>query len=154
MVSEAEGDKDQETTKLADDTASLESTTQDCQTKSDEFDERTKIRKGELEAMAMAKKILSKVTGVRNPDTHEIPTKSLLESTAAVEQDTSNSEAGLSFLQVVDPKAKAVNLLRRSATALHNKALEKLAQQISTYDGPFDKIKAMIQKMIFHLMRE
>merc|ERR1719171_3482619 len=102
----------------------------------------------------MAKKILSKVTGVRNPDTHEIPTKSLLESTAAVEQDTSNSEAGLSFLQVVDPKVKAVKLLRKTAIALHNKALEKLAQQISTYDGPFDKIKAMIEKMIFRLMGE
>merc|ERR1719230_2270574 len=61
---------------------------------------------------------------------------------------------GLSFLQVVDPRAKAVNLLRKTAIALHNKALEKLAQQISTYDGPFDKIKAMMQKMIFHLMGE
>merc|ERR1719375_507470 len=123
-------------------------------TKEAEWNERSKIRDGELEAIAMAKKILSKVTGVRNPDTHEIPTKALLESTARVEQDTANSEASLSFLQVVDPKAKAVNLLRRSAVALHNKALERLAQQISTYDGPFDKIKAMIQKMIFHLMGE
>merc|ERR1719248_136333 len=139
---------------LEGDTASLESTDQECKSKTEEWDERSKIRDGELEAIAMANKILSKVTGVRNPDTHEIPTKALLESTARVEQDTANSEANLSFLQVVDPRAKAVNLLRRSAVALHNKALEKLAQQISTYDGPFDKIKAMIQKMIFHLMGE
>merc|ERR1719191_1026732 len=139
---------------LEGDEASLESTEQECKSKTEEWDERSKIRDGELEAIAMAKKILSKVTGVRNPDTHEIPTKALLESTARVEQDTANSEANLSFLQVVDPRAKAVNLLRRSAVALHNKALEKLAQQISTYDGPFDKIKAMIQKMIFRLMGE
>merc|ERR1719375_2790242 len=98
-------------------------------TKTEEWDERSKIRSGELEAMAMAKKILSKVTGVRNPDTHEIPTKSLLESTTRVEQDISNAEAGVSFLQVADPKVRAVNLLRKTATALHNKALEKLAQQ-------------------------
>jgi hypothetical protein len=104
--------------------------------------------------MAMAKKILSEVTGVRNPDTHEIPTKSLMVSTARVERDISNAEAGLSFLQVVDPKVKAVNLLRKTATALHDKSLEKLAQQISTYDGPFDKIKAMMEKMIFRLMGE
>jgi len=139
---------------LEGDTASMENTDSECKTKKAEWDERSKVRSGELEAMAMAKKILSKVTGVRNPDTHEIPTKSLLESTAAVEQDTSNSEAGLSFLQVVDPKVKAVNLLRKTATSLHNKALERLAQQISTYDGPFDKIKAMMQKMIFRLMGE
>merc|ERR1719331_3347606 len=139
---------------LEGDTASMENMDSECKTKRAEWDERSKVRSAELEAMAMAKKILSKVTGVRNPDTHDIPNKSLLESTTRVEQDTSNSEAGLSFLQVVDPKVKAVNLLRKTATSLHNKALERLAQQISTYDGPFDKIKAMMQKMIFHLMGE
>jgi chromosome segregation ATPase len=36
----------------------------------------------------------------------------------------------------------------------HSKALQKLAQEISTFDGPFDKIKQMIQKMIFRLMSE
>merc|ERR1719333_1256101 len=151
---QAESSKAEQENMLEGDTASLESTDSECKTKKAEWDERSKVRSGELEAMAMAKKILSKVTGVRNPDTHDIPTKSLLESTTRVEQDTSNSEAGLSFLQVVDPKVKAVNLLRKTATSLHNKALEKLAQQISTYDGPFDKIKAMMQKMIFRLMGE
>ena len=34
------------------------------------------------------------------------------------------------------------------------KALQKLAQEISTNDGSFDKIKQMIQKMIFQLMTE
>merc|ERR1719379_2944434 len=43
---------------------------------------------------------------------------------------------------------------RKTATSLHNKALERLAQEISTFDGPFDKIKAMMQKMIFRLMGE
>merc|ERR1719331_3688102 len=139
---------------LEGDTASMENMDSECKTKRAEWDERSKVRSGELEAMAMAKKILSKGTGVRNPNTHHIPTKSLLESTSRVEEDTANSEVGLSFLQVVDPKVKAVNLLRKTATSLHNKALERLAQQISTYDGPFDKIKAMMQKMIFRLMGE
>merc|ERR1719377_280390 len=49
---------------------------------------------------------------------------------------------------------KAVNLLRAAAKGAHSKALQKLAQEISTYDGPFDKIKQMIQKMIFRLMSE
>merc|ERR1719316_188414 len=92
----------------------------ECKTKKAEWEERSKVRSGELEAIAMAKKILSKVTGVRNPNTHHIPTKSLLESTSRVEEDTANSEVRLSFLQVVDPKVKAVNLLRKTATSLQS----------------------------------
>merc|ERR1719321_2002766 len=139
---------------LAGDSATQEDTDSDCKTKTEEWNERSKVRSGELEAMAMAKKILSKVTGVRNPDEHEIPTKALLESNARVEQDTANFRVAVSFLQVDDPKVKAVNLLRQAASAAHSKALAKLAEEIKTYAGPFDKIKAMIQKMIFRLMGE
>merc|ERR1719171_1182985 len=101
----------------------------------------------------MAKKILSKVTGVRNPDEHEIPAKALLEATAKIEQDTADFSA-LSLLQEDGPKQKAVQLLRQAAKAGHSKALKKLAEDISAFAGPFDKIKAMIQKMIFRLMAE
>merc|ERR1719386_318299 len=144
-------------TALADDTASLEQTDKECKTTTGEWEERSGIREGEIKAMDMAVKILSKVTGVRNPDEHEIPAKALLEATAHVDQDTASYEAkmaGISFLQLEDPKTKAVNLLRKAATQAHSKALQKLAQEISTFDGPFDKIKQMIQKMIFRLMSE
>merc|ERR1719310_1120469 len=60
----------------------------------------------------------------------------------------------VSFLQIEDPKTKAVNLLKKAAEASKSKKLQKLAQAISTFDGPFDKIKGMIQKMIFQLMGE
>merc|ERR1719217_1650008 len=105
----------------------------------------------------MAVKILSKVTGVRNPDEHEIPKKALMESTSRIDQDTAQYEAkmaGISFLQLEDPKTKAVNLLKKAASQAPSKALLKLSSEISTYDGPFDKIKQMIQKMIFRLMSE
>merc|ERR1719218_122608 len=65
---QAVSDRDETQKMLEGDTATLESTDSDCKTKAAEWDERTKIRNGELDAMAMAKKILSKVTGVRNPD--------------------------------------------------------------------------------------
>merc|ERR1719182_189856 len=65
-----------------------------------------------------------------------------------------SQKTAISFLQLEDPKTKAVNLLKTAASKAHSKALEKLAQEISTYDGPFDKIKQMIQKMIFRLMSE
>jgi len=151
---QAESDKAEEEKKLSGDTASLEGADKDCKTMTAEFEERSGIRNGELEAMDMAKKILAKVTGVRPPD-HKIPSKALLEATARVEQDTANYESSsISFLQVDDPKAKAVNLLKQAATEAHSKSLQKLAQEISTFDGPFDKIKAMIQKMVFRLMSE
>merc|ERR1719399_999963 len=69
----AESDKQEQEKMLEGDTTSLETADKDCKTMTAEFEERSKIRSGELEAMDMAKKILAKVTGVRNPDTHEIP---------------------------------------------------------------------------------
>merc|ERR1719174_260806 len=83
----AESDKGEQEKALSGDTATLEDTDKECKSTAAQFEERTKIRSGELEAMAMAKKILAKVSGVRNPDEHEIPTKPLLESTARVEAD-------------------------------------------------------------------
>merc|ERR1719424_1191841 len=105
--------------------------------------------------MTMAIKILEKVTGVRNPDTNEIPKKALMEATAHVDRDTAQYEAkmsGISFLQLEDPKTKAINLLKKAATQAHSKALMKLATELSTFDGPFDKIKQMIQKIIFWII--
>merc|ERR1719238_1944396 len=119
-------------TALADDTATLEQTDKECKTVTGEWEERSGIREGEIKAMGMAVKILSKVTGVRNPDEHEIPAKALLEATAHVEQDTASYEAkmaGISFLQLEDPKTKAVNLLKKAASVAHLKALQKLAQE-------------------------
>merc|ERR1719269_156120 len=153
----SESTKSETETALSDDTATLEQTDKECKTVTGEWEERSAIREGEIKAMDMAAKILSKVTGVRNPDEHEIPKKALMEATSRVEQDTASYEAkmaGISFLQLEDPKTKAVNLLKKAASVAHSKALQKLAQEISTYDGPFDKIKQMIQKMIFRLMSE
>jgi len=150
----AKSDKTEQQNMLNGDTASLETTNKDCMTTTQEWEERSAIRDGEIKAVGMAIEILGKVTNVRDPDTHEIPKKALMEATARVERDTAVYTAGLSFLQVEDPKAKAVNLLKTAAKAAHSKSLEKLAQAISTFDGPFDKIKQMIQKMIFRLMSE
>jgi len=48
-----------------------------------------------------------------------------------------------------------VNLLRASARSTHNRALDRLAQEISMHlTGPFDQVNNMIEKMIFQLMAE
>merc|ERR1719281_1829616 len=163
----------------AGDAATLDSTDAECKKNSEAWDQRSKVRAGEIEAMSVAIKILTKVTGVRNPDEHEIPKKALavqgthvnFKSKFAKKQldtalenvleDTANFHAGtapthVSFLQVSSetPKEKAVSMLRQVAKEHHSGALAKLAEQIMAFDGPFDKIKAMIQKMIFRLMSE
>merc|ERR1719482_2157258 len=140
-LSDNEATRDDEEGALASDTAQLNSVKADCTTKANEWDVRSKTRMGEIEAMSMAVKILEKVTNVRNPDTHEQPAKVYLQEK-------------VSLLQINDPKAKAMNLLKEVAVKTHSKALQKLATEIGTFAGPFDKIKAMIQKMIFRLMAE
>jgi len=150
---------------LSGDTATFEQTDKECKTVTGEWEQRSAIRTNEIKAIGMAIKILAKVGGVRNPDEHEIPAKgALLSVISQVQQDTSDYDAemqplthGISFLQIEDPKTKAVNLLKTAASnkfATHSKGLKKLAEAISNYGGPFDKIKAMIQKMIFQLMGE
>merc|ERR1719379_2286019 len=105
---------------LEGDAASMENTDSECKAKKAEWDERSKVRNGELEAMVMAKKILAKVTGVRNPDEHEIPTKSLFEATARVSRDYVQ-DLSVSLVQLDDPRQKAINLLRQAASKAHSK---------------------------------
>jgi len=142
-LAKAETDLEAEQKELSGDSATLDSTDQECKQVNEGWEQRSSIREGEIQAMEMAIKILSKVTGVRNPDTHEIPKKAL---------------AQVSFLQIAsaptDAKSKAMALLREAGKKAHNGALEKLATQIMAFDGPFDKIKAMIQKMTFRLQAE
>jgi len=127
------------------DSATLEETQKSCAMKATEWAERSEMRAKELEAMAAAIKILAKVGGVRTePPSNPVPPPSPLEA-----------EAPASFLQVVDPKMKAVTFLRAKARVMHSKALERLAQEVSAHlTGPFDEVNNMIQKMIFRLMAE
>jgi len=128
-------------------TENRENNKAECDAKAAEWDERSGLRAGELEAMKMAVSILTKVSGVRNPDTHEIP--------AHAPYGLNQEE--VSFLQTDDPKAKAVNLLKQVAAKRHSKLLAKLADQIghmAMTKGPFDEIKQMVQKMVFRLMAE
>merc|ERR1719321_557287 len=91
--------------------------------------------------MGKAIEILSKVTGVRTPESKGITLIQL-----------SN--------KISDPKAAIVNLLRKAGSTKQTAALAKLADKIAALgkqtpgSGVFDQIKNMIQKMIFHLASE
>jgi len=116
----------QVTSDLKGNTDTLAKIEADFRSQSQAYNMRRSTQQGELEAMKQAVKIMSKVTHVDAP----------------------------SFLQVVDPRTKAVQLLRETARATKSKALQRLAQQVSITDGPFDQINNMIQKMIFRLQSE
>jgi hypothetical protein len=117
----------------------LESTTETCSIRAEEWAQRQETRANEIKAMDMAIKILAKVGGVRAPKEGE----ALIQTKA------------LSFIQINDPKAKAIKILVAEAQKLHSKSLRKLVDQIRKHGaGPFDEIIQMIQKMIFRLMAE
>jgi chromosome segregation ATPase len=130
---------------LDSDSATLEAPQKSCAMKATEWAERSDMRSKELEAMAAAIKILAKVGGVRTePPSNPVPPPSPLEAGEPA-----------SFLQVIDPKMKAVLFLRAKARVMHSKALERLAQEVSAHlTGPFGEVNNMIQKMIFRLMAE
>jgi len=125
-----------------------------CSVKATEWSERTELRQKEIEAMEASIAILAKVTGVRTePPTNPVPPAS--PEDLSLRQGQARVMAGVALLQIVDPKMKAVNLLRERAQATHSQDLAKLAAQVEArLSGPFDDVNNMIQKMIFRLMSE
>jgi hypothetical protein len=120
-------------------------TQKECTDKQNEWDERSKTRSLEIEAMDMAVKILAKATGVRseapsNPMPPVSPVLLQLSRPASIHNAR---------------KAKAVALIRSAGKKAHSKALERLAVEVSAHlDGPFDQMNRMIQKMISRLAKE
>jgi len=171
---EAEGEKSEQERTLVADTTTLDDTTKDCETTRQQFVDRTATRKGELEAMKMAVEILSKVTKVRNPDEHEIAKKEFIQLSSTAPFDYGMADDAVALIQsshhhhrrhhhhrenkkIKAAETAAVGVLRQAMNlthAVHKTALGQLAAQLQTFEGPFDEIKAMIQKMIFHLMNE
>jgi hypothetical protein len=113
--------------------------------KKQEWEERSAVRSGEIEAIETAVKILSEATGVRTtPPENPVPPP----SPVALVQVTS-------LLQVNDPRVKALALIRAAAKKTHSNSLARLAQEMSVHlDDPFAVVTNMIEKMIFHLMDE
>jgi len=128
---------------LAADSKTLDETQQSCSTKSTEWETRSKVRAGEIEAMGVAIEILAKASGVRtDAPSNPVPPP---------------APVALMFLQLANPngKQRAVNLLREKAKTLHSKSLQRFVQELSAHmDDPFGEVNNMIEKMIFRLMNE
>merc|ERR1719238_34887 len=140
-LSTAESTLSEATSARDSDKTVLEETKTLCSERKEEYEKRTKTRADEIEAMGKAIEILSKVTGVRTPESK-----------------------GITLIQIAkkvnDPRAAIVNLLRKAGSTKQTAALAKLADKIAALgkqtpgSGTFDQIKNMIQKMIFHLAAE
>jgi hypothetical protein len=134
------------------DSSLLSETTKNCDTKDTEWAQRQKARALELEAMKKAVEILAESSNLRTevPE-NPVPPPSPLEA--------EGDKVAPVFLQLSETpeaaKTKAAELLKKEATLLHSKALERLSEEIaSRVSGPFDDVNNMIQKMIFHLQNE
>merc|ERR1740121_1577557 len=130
----------------------LATTKKSCIVKKEEWEERSKVRKQEVQAMDAAIKILSEVTGVRT----EAPSNPLPPPAIFEPGDAPNGAQAALFLQVArDPRQRALSLLRKAADESHSRALERLAVEVAAHlAGPFDDVIGMIQKMIFRLKAE
>lgn len=138
-VAEKKSALDTATSALNDDTSLLSTSKKQCALKKSEWEERSAIRKSELEALAAAVDILAKVSGVRT----EAPSNPVPPASP------------VAFLQLNGPTDRVVQLLRAKAHETHSRAMERLAQEISVHrTSPFAEVNNMIQKMIFRLMDE
>merc|ERR1719453_690926 len=111
-LSTAESTLSEATSSRDADTTVLEETKSLCHERGEEYDRRSKTRADEIEAMGKAIEILSKVTGVRTPESKGI---TLLEISK----------------KISDPKAQIVNLLRKAGNTKQTAALQKLADKIA-----------------------
>merc|ERR1712139_118920 len=87
---------------LAANEKAMEKTTTLCKLKADEWADRQTMRANEIKAMDTAMEILAKVQGVR----HEVPKSELMQEAP-------------SFLQIDDPKTKAMKILVSESQKLH-----------------------------------
>jgi DNA repair exonuclease SbcCD ATPase subunit len=144
----ADADKELKLTEsdLADDSKSLSDTQDACRIKTSEWNERSKTRELEIEAMDQAVKILAKSAGVRTEEPgNPVPPPSPVKFLQVSQMRGSDT----------DPKMKAVVLLKEAAQSAHSRALERLAVEVAAHlNGPFDQVNNMIEKMVFRLMDE
>jgi len=149
---------------LKDDQVYLQDLTELCETRAQEWDQRSALRKDELEAIQKALAVLK--DDVHGRDT-EVNKRALLQSLPLATPKVgtvSLHSTGPSFLQEQLSSAsheevslssktnKIAALLRQEGTRLHSSLLTAAAAQVAP--TPFGKVKDLIQKLIERLIEE
>merc|ERR1719272_1580701 len=143
----AEGDLEVTSKDLAEDIKSLADLHHDCMTKANEFEEETKSRGEECNALAQAKKIISESTGGAEALSYSLTQVSLLQL----------SKMGLS-----SGGFQVVRFVRKLAQKQQSTALAQLASRMASVvqfgsgngEDPFVKVKGLIKEMIERLLAE
>jgi len=143
----AEGDLEVTSKDLAEDIKSLADLHHDCMTKANEFEEETKSRGEECNALAQAKKIISESTGGAEALSYSLTQVSFLQV----------SKMGLS-----SGGFQVVRFVRKLAQKQQSTALAQLASRMASVvqfgsangEDPFVKVKGLIKEMIERLLAE
>jgi chromosome segregation ATPase len=154
---------------LNDDNTYLKDLTGQCELKAREWDQRSKTRNDELEALGKAIGIISgKVKG--NADDTRGAVKAQLLTVSTDDDDTVDDAADYEDVVFVQKsvtvrksnaqeraresqeRKKAVSMIRKSAEELNSVELNLLAMNLAA--DPFAKVKGLIQKLIERLLKE
>jgi hypothetical protein len=142
-AAEAKGDLSNTEASVAEDTKFLEDLNAECEQKSWDFEQRQKVRTGEIEAIGKAIEIMSspEVAGGAKHTALNQRSMSVGVSLAQLRSSgqSANQEAVAQFLQ-------------QRSTVIKSRLLALMAQKVSA--DPFQKVKKMIRDMIQKLMEE
>jgi len=137
----AKGDLAATTSSKAEDTEYLEDLNAQCEQKSNDFQERQKLRAEELEAIQKAIEIISSPDVAGNSEKH----LSLAQSSFAL-------RASKASVKLDPTRQEVVAYLQHKAVHLNSRNLNLLAEQMEA--DPFGKVKKMIDGMITKLLEE
>jgi len=155
-IGAANGDLTAANALLNDDRVYLKDLTTTCEQKAKEWDQRSSMRSDELAALTQALAVLSGTVAEKAEATGSggralVQEEVSFVQTVAVprrlrlQKKTSKSDRDLL-------RDRLVSMLKRAGEKTKSSALVTLAAQVT--DGPFDKIKGMIQEMIEKLLQE
>lgn len=142
---EAEGSLAQAKADRAADAEYLEEMNEMCRLKSQEYEDRQKLRAGEIEALKKAQEIISGGAVAGAAEKH-LPT--LLQ----IRRHQSNSLAQLRSLTASPLQEKLAVFLRERASSCNSQLLSLVSQHVAT--DPFTKVKKMIKDLISKLVQE
>jgi len=151
---------------LKDDQLYMKDLTKLCEARAKDWDQRSQMRGGEIEALEGALKILK--DEVQPMDAAANKRAMLVQKTSGQKMSLSaralsllqNSEADSSFLAAVQKadstaamkQQKAINLLQHAGSRLNSEVLSAVAMKVAS--DPFTKVKKLIQQLIERLLAE
>jgi len=155
---------------LKDDQLYLKELTKKCETSAKDWDQRSGMRAGELEALAGALEVLTKEGGVKDLDAVNEraflqkkaaapKATSFIQESAAVEVETRAHTRAMMAVAIQagawgaeQGQSKAVQTLQQAGIKLKSEMLTSVAAKVM--QDPFKKVKQLIQELIERLLNE